>query len=299
MKTLKYILIILLIVPISVFSQDDTKETEVEDKPERAAFESSFIVDTPTNVLFSKNTLEIQMGHRFGDINGGDNDLAGFWAYSNIRIGLTYGLLDNLTIGFGTTKDNRLQDFNWKAAILRQTRSNSIPVSVSYYGNFVIDGRSKAKIVADPLIGNDIGFLVQHRYSYFNQLIIARRFNSKLSLQMAPSVSHYNIVNKDVMKHDMWAISFAGRYKVSSQTSVIMDYSQPLSSLSRSKPPRAGLSFGLEFATSSHTFQLFATNLFGIVPQKNYMFNQKKTGIFDGGHGNYLIGFNITRNYNF
>ncbi|MBT8273831.1 MAG: hypothetical protein KJO77_08495, partial [Bacteroidia bacterium] len=172
MKNLNIFLFVFLCIPFLLIAQ--TKETDsIVDKPERPAFESSFIIDNPTNVLFNKNTLEVQMSHRFGLINGGTNDLAGFWAPSNIRIGLSYAILDRLTVGFGTTKFDRLQDFNWKVAIFRQTRSDRIPVSVSYYGNFTIDARTKESFD-----------LIQHRYSYFNQIIIARRFSPNVSLQI-------------------------------------------------------------------------------------------------------------------
>jgi len=287
MKIYKILFFVFLIIPLLSLSQEKVKDTIIKEKPERPAFESSFLIDTPTNVLFTKNTLEIQMAHRFGEINGGTNDLAGLWSYSNIRIGLTYGLHDRLTIGYGTTKDNRLQDFNWKVALIRQTRSNKIPVSVTYYGNYVIDGRQKNQ-----------GYFrhVSDRYSFFNQLIIARRFSPKFSLQVAPSISHYNVVAK-TMRNDMVAIAFGGRYKISSQTSIIADYNQPLTKFIKDNP-HPGLSFGLEFGTSAHTFQIFATNRFGIVPQKDYMFNNKNTGL-EGNKAQYLIGFNITRNYNF
>ena len=96
----------------------------------------------------------------------------------------------------------------------------------------------------------------------------------------------------------MVAIAFGGRYKISSQTSVIVDYSQPLTEFYSQNPP-PGVSFGVEFGTSAHTFSLFATNYSGIVPQQNYMFN-KNSGISEGKRGGeFLIGFNITRNYNF
>ncbi|HEY9167908.1 MAG TPA: DUF5777 family beta-barrel protein [Lutibacter sp.] len=54
------------------------------------------------------------------------------------------------------------------------------------------------------------------------------------------------------------------------------------------------MSFGTEFATSAHSFQIFLTNYSGLVPQQNYMKNQN-----DFFNGDFLIGFNITRNYNF
>jgi len=294
MKNYKILLFAFLILPLLVFSQKIEKDTIIKDKPERAAFESSYIIDNPTNVLLNKNALEVQMSHRFGLINGAANDLAGFWAPSNIRIGLAYGIHERLTIGYGTTKFDRLQDFNWKVGILKQTRSNKIPVSVSYYGNFTIDARQKNQGL---FINTD------DRFSYFNQLIIARRFNSKLSVQVAPSVSHYNIV-ENTMRNDMVAVAVGARYKISSQTSLTVDYSQPITEFLLDNPS-PGISLGLEFSTSAHAFQLFITNYQGIVPQKNYMFNQNdgfgegEWNPFGSGGGQFLIGFNITRIYNF
>jgi len=283
MKNYIKLLLILLIVPFISFAQEDdtSKEKKVKERPERDAFESSNIIDNPTNVLLSKNALEVQMQHRFGLINGGTNDMAGFWAPSNIRIGLSYGIHERLTIGYGTTKFNRLQDFNWKVALLKQTRSNSMPVSVSYYGNFTIDARKKENFN-----------LIQDRYSFFNQLIIAKRFSPNVSFQIAPSVSHYNLVDPTI-KNDLFAVAIGGRVKVSPQTSILIDYSQPITQFDTNQP-KPGFSIGAEFATSAHEFQIFLSNYNGIVPQKNYMYNQ-----YDFFKGDFLIGFNITRIYNF
>ncbi|BFP40292.1 hypothetical protein FGF1_11370 [Flavobacteriaceae bacterium GF1] len=282
MKSSRILCFALLLFHLGLFSQKKAKDS-IEDKPARPAFESSFIIDNPSNVLFRKNTLEVQMSHRFGLINGGTNDMLGFWGPSNIRMGIAYSIHDRVTLGFGTTKFDRLQDFNWKVGLLNQTRSDRIPVSVSYYGNFTIDARRRENFIVD-----------QHRYSYFNQIIIARRFNSKLSMQLTSSLSHFNLV-QDGMKNDLFAASFGGRYKISDQTSIMWDYSQPFTSSwredLRSEPT---FSFGFEIATSAHAFTLFISNANGIVPQQNYM---KNTNDFWGG--DILFGFNITRNYNF
>ena len=290
MKNYLILLFAFLMVPfIANAQEDDTKKEKKKEKLERAAFESSYIIDNPTNVVLRKNALEVQMAHRFGVVNNtGGNDLVGFWAPSNIRIALAYGIHERLTIGYGTTKFDRLQDFNWKLALLRQTRSNSVPVSISYYGNFTVDARKK-----DAIYNGQSRFTnLQDRYSNFHQLIIAKRFSPKFSAQIAPSVSHYNIVN-NTMRNDMVAIAFGGRYKISPQTSIMIDYSQPITEFMQDNP-HPGISFGFEFSTSAHAFQLFATNYNGLVSQKNYMFNQN-----DFFNGDILIGFNITRIYNF
>lgn len=262
-------------------STEDTTIVVVKEQLERPAFEGASLIENPTNVLFDKNTLEVQMQHRFGLLNE-TNTLAGIYGDgANIRIALSWAFHERLTLGYGTTKNSRLQDFFWKAALLRQTRSNSMPVSVTYYGNFTIDARPEKTFN-----------MIQDRYSFFNQIIIAKRFTPNISLQVAPSISHFNAVEPG-MKNDLFAIAFGGRFKISPNTAIIADYSQPLTQFDQ-KNPHPGISFGVEFATSAHAFQVFLTNYAGIVPQQNYMKNQN-----DFFNGDFLIGFNITRNYNF
>ena len=208
MKNIILLLFIFLTLPfLSIAQEDDAKKEDdvvvkkVKEKLEGSAFESSFIVDNPTNVVLWKNALEIQMYHRFGLINTDKNDMAGFWGASNIRIGAAYGIHERVTIGVGTTKFNRLIDYNWKVALLRQTQSGKMPVSVTYYGNWAIDARSKENFAN-----------LSDRWSFFNQIILARRFSPNLSVQATGSVSHYNIV-ENTMRNDMVAFHLADDIK--------------------------------------------------------------------------------------
>ena len=283
MKNYKQILIACFLIPALAFSQSQSNDSlKKKEKLARAAFESSFIIDNPTSVVLGKNALEVMMQHRFGLINGGTNDMAGIWGNSNIRIALEYGIHERLTIGYGTTKFNRLQDFNWRVALLRQTEAR-VPVNITYYGNFTIDARKKETFN-----------MIQDRYSFFNQIIISRRFSPQLSLQMAPSVSHYNLVSEG-MKNDLFSVALGGRAKISPQTSILVDVSLPVTQYeAKDLKPKPGFSLGVEFATSAHEFQLMLSNYQGIVPQKNYIYNTN-----DFFKGDFLVGFNITRKYNF
>jgi len=289
MKNYIKILLVFLMLPLIGIAQEDNvkdKDTvvKVKEKLERAAFESSFIIDNPTNVVLSKNALEAQMNHRFGILNVDQNDMGGIWGSSNIRLGVAYGIHERVTIGVGTTKFNRLVDFNAKVSILRQTRSNKMPVSVTYFGNWAVDARSKNQ-----------GYFpnsVTDRWSFFNQIIVARRFSPEFSVQATGSISHYNIVDRYI-RNDMVAFSLGARYKITPNTALMVDYSQPITSFLKYNP-HPGLSFGVEFGTSAHAFQIFIANYNGIIPQKNYMYNQND--IFEG---DFLLGFNITRIYNF
>ncbi len=285
MKCIKIILFAISMLPLLVVSQEVKKDT-IPEKIQRPAFKSTYIIDNQTNVLFTKNSMEIGIKHRFGLLNSGEKDYAGIFGASNIRLGLSYAVHDRWTIGFGITKFNLLQDFNLKVGIFRQTRSDKVPVSVSYYGIFAIDTRKKENFEFD-----------QDRFSFFQQLIIARRFSRNISLQVAPSISHYNFVEYR-QNNDVFGISVGGRYRISKQGSILVDYSYPfthhLNGEVLDADPAPGLSIGVEFATLGHAFQIFISNYNGIVPQQNYVLNQNK--FFEG---DILIGFNITRVYKF
>ena len=165
-------LLIGIICSISVFAQDEDEGL----KPERPAFETSMLVDNQTVVSPYKGAFEFIIHHRFGIANNGISDLFGVYAPSNIRLGFNYGLTDKIMLGIGTTKDYKLQDLQWKYAILQQNRGGSIPVSVSYFGNMVLDARGSESF------GPEAEFKEIHRLSYLSQLIIAKRFNDFLLL---------------------------------------------------------------------------------------------------------------------
>jgi hypothetical protein len=132
--------------------------------------------------------------------------------------------------------------------------------------------------------------------------MIARKVTEQFSVQVAPSLSWFNNVEGYVdskgeiqrkMKNAHFAIAVMGRYKVSEKMSVFAAYDQPLTQHPTNNP-HPNIAFGFEITTSAHAFQVFAGNYYGIVPQSNNMFNQN-----DYTKGEFLVGFNITRLWNF
>ena len=286
MKLYKIIFIAVFSLPMMMMAQEQ-KDTLVvvqdsipavkEVEYERAAFESTSLIESQTNRVYSKGTIEMIMNHRFGLVNG-TNDMIGIWAPANIRIAVNYSITDRITVGVGTTKDNRLQDFSLKGALLRQTVDGKMPVSVTYYGNAAVSALPKEKF-----------YSTSDRWSFYNQIIIARKFSKAISLQIAPSYSHYNVIDAP-MSNDLFAVEFGGRAKVTSDMSILLDVNQPFTS--QEIAPKSGFSLGVEFSTVGHTFQIFASNYRGIVNQQSNMFNQ-----YDFFEGDYSIGFNISRTW--
>ena len=279
MKNTTLLLMLFCFMTFTVAAQEaDSIQSKKVDKPERAAFQSGWLIDNPTGLINSKGTFQFDIQHRFGVIESGNRDLLGMWGPSNIRLALSYAISNRITLGFGTLKDSRMQDFNLKAGLLQQTRSGSVPVSLAYYGNIAIDARESEFF---PKSSN--------RYSYFSQLIITRRFNRIVSMQIAPSYSHYNLVSPE-LDNSQFAVALGGKVSISDKTAILIDYSQPLSQ----NTDNPGLSLGIEMSTGLHAFQVFVGNYNGILPQRNYILNENRLS-----ENQFLIGFNINRLWNF
>ncbi len=291
--TVLFILALLMCYNTPTLAQDEPAKEEKtsELKPVRNTFESVYLFDNQSTLVPVKGTLQMDIQHRFGTVNNGYKDFFGIYAPSNIRIGMNYSPINKLYVGFGFAKINLTWDFNAKYALLQQMQGGGTPVSVTVFANTAIDTRPSENFVN----GTD-------RFSFFSQLIVSRKVNDKLSVQMAPSWSHFNAVEGYVnsagditgkMKNDHFAIAFGGRYKVSNQMAVMVNYDQPLTKHVTNNP-FPNISFGFELATSSHTFQVFGGNYYNIIPQLNNMYNQNNYK-----EGQFLIGFNITRLWNF
>lgn len=273
------------------FAQDTT-EVPVKKtvKPVKNTFGSVFLMDNQTVMVPVKGTLEMDIQHRFGTIENGSKDMFGLFAPSNIRLGMNYSPINRLYVGAGLTKERMQVDLNAKYALLLQT-PGKMPISAAYFTNVSMDTRNKTNFTYGV-----------HRFSYFNQLIIARKVTSKFSAQVAPSLTWFNNVEAYVdskgniqpkMHNYHVAISVAGRYKVTEKSAVTVGYDQPLTQHVTNNP-HPNIAFGFETTTSSHAFQVFFGNFYSILPEANNMLNQN-----DYTKSQYVIGFNITRLWNF
>jgi len=250
-------------------------------------FESIWLIDNQTVVVPLRKTFEFDILHRFGTIKNGYSDLWGLYAPSNIRMGFGYTPINNLMVGFGLTKDRMLWDFNIKYAILKEQGRRPFPVSVTYYGNMAVDSRDKENFQ-----------YATDRFSYFHQLMVARKVTRDFSIQGSVNLSHFNSIDgfrgddgekEAYMKHDHISLSLLGRYKVSDAFSFIGNYDQPVTK-HRLNNPNPNISFGVELATPLHAFQIFVGNYKWMVPQYNHMLNRNNYA-----DGAFLVGFNITR----
>lgn len=283
------VLCVCLTLCYTTHAQDSTmldllNDSITQQKPDvvSSTFKATQIVNTPTVESPAKKALQFMIMHRFGRVNEGVYALFGL-DNATIRFAFDYGITDWLAIGIGRSSFEKVYDASVKWKIIRQ-RENGVPFSVSAFG---LIANSIQKYSDKPYLN------FKYRTSYTSQLLIARKFNTNLSLQLTPSWMHFNLVPEPQDQNDVFALGLGGRMKLSNRISINAEYNYLPDNQVVSTTVYNSLSMGVDIETGGHVFQLIFSNSEGMNPP---YYLAKTRGRW--GKGDIYFGFNITRDFN-
>ncbi len=244
---------------------------------------------TPSIILLSSvanletRNLNFTIKHAFGIATNGPQDLFGLDASSNIRFGLDYGITDRISVGIGRSRFDKLSDFRGKVNVLRQTIDNRVPIELA------LDGTAGIMTLAN-------GFDLLDRLSYSATVLVARKFSERLSVQIAPIYTHFNLVSIEraidnsiiVEENDHYAVGLSGRFAVSQRMALLLEFVPVLGK--RSDGTKDAASAGLNIETGGHVFQLFFTTSQSMTGQ--HVIARNRHNFFKG---DFRFGFNVHR----
>lgn len=299
------------IITINTFAQDDLLDLVKEDpknepaKKVYATFKTTKIVNAQNIETVKKRNIDFRVTHRFGNIynsssanalNEAAHSAFGLDNSTDIRTSFDYGITDELTIGVGRSKYREMNDATIKWRFLTQRENNKIPVSVCFYGNL-----GYTSMTTDNLYAGTIRPKTNeaHRVQYASQLLIARKFNSWLSLQIMPTFIHRNFIKQQLNtnngkedQNSLLSIGIGGRLKMSKRMALVVDYFYNFSEY-QTKNPNAyynPLGVGLEIETGGHVFHINYTNGAAIL-ESSLLTSTQDTWT----KGQIKLGFNISR----
>jgi len=306
-----YLLIIIFLFSAGLYAQnnDAAKQDSIRlakeegKKPVEEQWGCTMLVDNQTSLIPAKGKLELHIQHRFSNIKNGIHDLFGLYGASNIRMALSYSIIDQLMVGFSTEKDNKYQEFFAKGKLLEQNQSGTSPISITLYANATISGHEKS------YYGLESTYHFKDRMSYFAELILAHKFGKVLSLEAGVSYSHINKVEsqkfvdttateiitsyKPIYQNNIVGVSGGARINFYHYHSFLLEYDEGFFTKVADNQmlfPKANVAFAYELATPTHCFQVFISSYRGLNPQHNFVKNQfdftKRLGL--------MLGFNIT-----
>jgi lipopolysaccharide assembly outer membrane protein LptD (OstA) len=279
---MRSLIIFTLFCSYLVKAQDDLFSLlELEDTPQEvtATFKGTRIINGQSVELPAKGNLQFLIEHRFGTINSGAYELWGL-DQAQMRMSFDYGLTNNTAIGLARNSFQKTFEASIKSRLVRQKINGGSPISITSY-NAVFANSIRW---ANPERAN----LFSSRLSYAHQIMIARKFNSSLSLQLTPSLIHRNLVEKKDENNDCVALGIGGRYKLTKRVSLNAEYFYQFKRFNELFVN--SLSIGFDIETGGHVFQLHVTNSQG-------MFERAFIGetIGEWSAGDLYFGFNISR----
>ncbi|MDP5105889.1 MAG: DUF5777 family beta-barrel protein [Polaribacter sp.] len=289
---MKKLLLTIFLVSIGsqIFSQDDLLDVLDAETPKNnlenivtSTFKGTRIINGHSIENRKNRELEFIISHRFGRVNLGFDELFGL-DQSNIRFSLEYGLNDNLTAGFGRSSFEKTFDSFLKYSLIKQkTGEKSFPFAVSLFGSVAV----KTLKDYDP---SDKRTFAESMF-YVSQVLIARKVSESFSFQITPTYIHRNTVKIEADPHDIFAVGFGSRIKLSKRVSFNGEYYYAFDE-STSINAKNSLAFGVDIETGGHVFQLILSNAITMIEKS---FIAETTGNFFGG--DIHLGFNISRTF--
>jgi hypothetical protein len=246
-----------------------------------ATFKATKLINGHSIETPSKGVLQFMILHRFGVISNGLYDFFGL-DNATIRLGLDYGISERFAIGIGRSTVEKAVDGYLKYKILRQSQGeNEMPVTLTA----VL--ASSANTV--KFYNTEFDYKFRHRLNYTSQLLVARKFNSSLSLQLMPTLIHKNLVDSLSFNNTIFSIGAGGRIKLTKRFALTFEYYYVTPNQLGSVYKNA-LAIGVDIETGGHVFQFHFTNAFGMTDPQ--FITETTDSWLDR---NFRLGFNISR----
>jgi len=287
MKRIVSAFVFIVMVSSSLIAQDDLMD--LFDEEETIDYTTATFKTTRLALGYSienpaKNDMIFLISHHFGKINGGAYEFFGL-DQATIRLGFEYGITDRLAAGIGRSSYNKTYDGYLNYKIFRQSKgAKKMPVTMSFLAGTSINSLKWEEPNQENYFSS--------RMTYLFQMIVARKFNKNLSLQVMPSLVHKNLVATSDDKNDIFTLGAGGRYKFTKRTSINIEYHYVFPNQINSYEYTNSLTIGFDIETGGHVFQLFFTNS---VPINVTDFLTQTTDKWE--NGGIYFGFNIARTF--
>jgi hypothetical protein len=288
-KTLLALLLLAILVPANTQDIDKMLEeaTGSETEYATATFKSTRIVTGHSIERMPARQLDVRISHRFGEINTGIYNYFGL-DEANMHFSLEYGITNWMMAGIGRGNYEKTYDGFLKFSLLRQSKGKrNMPISLSYLATTAIS----------TLKWDGTGSLnFWDRVSYVHQLLIARKFNERFSLELNPTYVHRNMVGTELDPNDLFAAGAGLRFKMTKRLSLNAEYYYVVPPLNdyRSEKTFNPLSIGVDIETGGHVFQIILTNSLAMI-EKGFIGETTGNWLDGGIH----LGFNISRVFSF
>jgi hypothetical protein len=296
----------------NIWAQDSTESAATEapqKKFVRATFNSTKIINMQSVEIVSKGNLQFMISHHFDYVwdkdRGGASkhnfrqNLAHLFglnsSFARTYLAFDYSPLTWANVGVASTGNANFEGWLKFRILRQQTGKKAMPISLGWF--------SLANIYTGL---KGIDEFTDNRWAFMHQLLIARKFSDRFSLQLMPTVIHFNIVPYGINNSNLvWSMGVGGKYKAAPKMNLTMEYSRQFN-MYENLISKTGsivnyspnlLSAGIEINTGGHLFQFYigntieATNINQLARNETWLFRNSTLN----KEGKFALGFTINR----
>ncbi len=264
-----------------------------------ATFKATRVINMHSVEMTGTGNLQFLIIHHFGaiwDKNEGGANFARLFGmngnFASTYLSFDYTPIRWMNLGVAWAGSTTMEGTAKFKLLRQQTGEKNIPLSLVWVSTANFNASKQLQSPQD---------LYWNRFSYLHQLLIARKFSEKFSLQLIPSLVHRNIISYGYgSDHNIYSMGIGGRYKLTEKRALTFEYSRQLNMYENvidktgemvSYSPNL-ISLGYDWDTGGHIFQFFLTN-------SSYASNipQLTQNPVRDNFGQWSIGFNLNRSY--
>ncbi|MGY6742390.1 MAG: DUF5777 family beta-barrel protein [Cecembia sp.] len=280
---MKKILTVLLVC----FGYSQSSFAQLERKLATETQEVDLIFHAPRHINLltveplDEKTLHFAIMHTFGTLDGGIQNLFGLDNGAVIQFSFEYALHRNFSLGMSRQSRDKMYNLYGRYHLLKQTQDDQMPISLSIMGAAGVNTSNYQFLQEDNPNFAD-------RSSFAFQLMAARRFSDKISLQVSPMMAYFVDPNPIFLvqgdQNLYLALGFSGKYKISGKSSLTMQWIPNLNN-----DLRNNLGLGIDLEAGGHVFQMYFVT--------SQLLNEQY--LLAGGNGTpgeqFRLGFNVNR----
>lgn len=245
-------------------------------------FNDTRIVNGHSVETNTEGVMTFIIAHRFGKTVNDANQLWGLDG-AQMRMGLQYGITNNLMIGMGRNSNDKTLDAFFKYKLLTQSSGDkNMPITLTLLGYGALKPQLNKTLVE---------YNTKQKLSSSAQLLIGRKVSEKLSLQIMPTYLHRNLV-KDEESNDLISLGSAVQWQALKNWSFTAEYYMIAGDQLDATSYTESLCLGFQINTKGHVFQFNVGNSPGLTERR---FIAETDGSWEKGQ--LYFGFNITRDF--
>lgn len=264
-----------------------------------ATFKSTKVINMESVEMTGAGNLQFMITHHFGNIWNKDLGAQNLVQLLGLNSGvahtylsLDYSVKSWLNFGAASTGNSRFEGWTKIRLLRQQTGQKNIPVTAVWMSVANVDASKN---------GVAIGESVWNRYAFMHQLLIARKFSEKFSLEFLPTLIHYNVIPYGINnRNNTYSMGVAARYKLKERRAVTFEYARQLNMYDFVIDKSGNVlhynpnlvSLGYDMDTGGHIFQFFVSSSTGA-----YNIEQLTRNTNDFSKLQFSFGFNINRSF--